>query len=195
MSREQRIAKEEHRLTRLACIQKVTPRQVKPRVSRTKGHLSKRTAFVRDVVKEVSGYAFSPPPSPGLEPTGPDHTTRTLLTHHAQPRPLRASRYRTPPQLQGQARAQAREEEARHLRPWQEKGRRDDPRHRREQACWPLSVCLIDDYGRGVATGVDPATCIGVNGNGTSNPASLRMTDGSLLIQRNDICLTERLIL
>jgi len=26
------------------------------------------------------------------------------------------------------------------------------------------------------ATGVDPATCIGVNGNGTSNPASLRMT-------------------
>ncbi|GAB7335182.1 hypothetical protein MBLNU13_g07010t1 [Cladosporium sp. NU13] len=36
---------------------KVTPRQVKPRVSRTKGHLSKRTAFVRDVVKEVSGLA------------------------------------------------------------------------------------------------------------------------------------------
>ncbi|KAL1304893.1 hypothetical protein AAFC00_003811 [Neodothiora populina] len=36
---------------------KVTPRQPKPRVSRTKGHLSKRTAFVRDVVKEVSGLA------------------------------------------------------------------------------------------------------------------------------------------
>jgi len=36
---------------------KVTPRQSKPRVSRTKGHLSKRTAFVRDVVKEVSGLA------------------------------------------------------------------------------------------------------------------------------------------
>ena len=36
--------------------QKVTPRQPKQRVSRTKGHLSKRTAFVRDVVKEVSGY-------------------------------------------------------------------------------------------------------------------------------------------
>ncbi|KAI6795540.1 hypothetical protein KC332_g16657, partial [Hortaea werneckii] len=34
---------------------KVTPRQPKPRVSRMKGHLSKRTAFVRDVVKEVSG--------------------------------------------------------------------------------------------------------------------------------------------
>ncbi|RMY73604.1 hypothetical protein D0863_03770 [Hortaea werneckii] len=29
----------------------------KPRVSRMKGHLSKRTAFVRDVVKEVSGLA------------------------------------------------------------------------------------------------------------------------------------------
>lgn len=36
---------------------KTTPRVVKPRVSRTKGHLSKRTAFVRDVVKEVAGLA------------------------------------------------------------------------------------------------------------------------------------------
>lgn len=36
-------------------IQKTTPRVVKPRVSRTKGHLSKRTAFVRDIVKEVAG--------------------------------------------------------------------------------------------------------------------------------------------
>ncbi|EGP86191.1 unnamed protein product [Zymoseptoria tritici ST99CH_1A5] len=36
---------------------KVTPRQSKPRVSRMKGHLSKRTAFVRDVVKEVAGLA------------------------------------------------------------------------------------------------------------------------------------------
>lgn len=38
-------------------IQKVTPRQPAPRVSRMKGHLSKRTAFVRDVVREVSGLA------------------------------------------------------------------------------------------------------------------------------------------
>jgi large subunit ribosomal protein L36e len=36
--------------------QQVTPRQPKQRVSRMKGHLSKRTAFVRDIVKEVSGY-------------------------------------------------------------------------------------------------------------------------------------------
>ncbi|KOS21191.1 60S ribosomal protein L36 [Escovopsis weberi] len=36
---------------------KVTPRVVKARVSRTKGHLSKRTAFVREVVKEVAGLA------------------------------------------------------------------------------------------------------------------------------------------
>ncbi|KAF5023934.1 hypothetical protein F66182_4014 [Fusarium sp. NRRL 66182] len=36
---------------------KTTPRTVKPRVSRTKGHLSKRTAFVREVVKEVAGLA------------------------------------------------------------------------------------------------------------------------------------------
>jgi large subunit ribosomal protein L36e len=34
---------------------KTTRRVVKPRVSRTKGHLSKRTAFVREVVKEVAG--------------------------------------------------------------------------------------------------------------------------------------------
>ena len=39
-------------------LQKTTARVVKPRVSRTKGHLSKRTAFVRDIVKEVSGYVF-----------------------------------------------------------------------------------------------------------------------------------------
>ena len=37
-------------------LQKVTPRESKPRISRTKGHLSKRTAFVREIVKEVSGY-------------------------------------------------------------------------------------------------------------------------------------------
>ncbi|KAI2640431.1 ribosomal protein L36e-domain-containing protein [Hypomontagnella submonticulosa] len=36
---------------------KTTARVVKPRVSRTKGHLSKRTAFVRDIVKEVAGLA------------------------------------------------------------------------------------------------------------------------------------------
>ncbi|RGP75462.1 60s ribosomal l36 [Fusarium longipes] len=38
---------------------KTTPRVVKPRVSRTKGHLSKRTAFVREVVKEVAGVLHS----------------------------------------------------------------------------------------------------------------------------------------
>ncbi|KAI9814745.1 MAG: 60S ribosomal protein L36 [Pycnora praestabilis] len=36
---------------------KTTVREVKPRVSRTKGHLSKRTQFVREIVKEVSGLA------------------------------------------------------------------------------------------------------------------------------------------
>ncbi|KAL8941519.1 MAG: hypothetical protein Q9211_001783, partial [Gyalolechia sp. 1 TL-2023] len=39
---------------------KTTPREFKPRISRTKGHLSKRTAFVREIVKEVSGYVFAP---------------------------------------------------------------------------------------------------------------------------------------
>ena len=39
-------------------LQKTTARVTKPRVSRTKGHLSKRTAFVRDLVKEVAGYVF-----------------------------------------------------------------------------------------------------------------------------------------
>ncbi|KAI4128719.1 MAG: hypothetical protein LQ347_004060 [Umbilicaria vellea] len=36
---------------------KTEAREVKPRISRTKGHLSKRTAFVREIVKEVSGAA------------------------------------------------------------------------------------------------------------------------------------------
>ncbi|RCI11748.1 hypothetical protein L249_7267 [Ophiocordyceps polyrhachis-furcata BCC 54312] len=36
---------------------KTTRRVCKPRPSRTKGHLSKRTAFVREVVKEVAGLA------------------------------------------------------------------------------------------------------------------------------------------
>ncbi|KAI4152553.1 MAG: hypothetical protein LQ341_000692 [Variospora aurantia] len=36
---------------------KTTPHEFKPRISRTKGHLSKRTAFVREIVKEVSGLA------------------------------------------------------------------------------------------------------------------------------------------
>ncbi|MCJ1365874.1 60S ribosomal protein L36 [Acarospora aff. strigata] len=36
---------------------KTERRDVKPRISRTKGHLSKRTAFVREIVKEVSGLA------------------------------------------------------------------------------------------------------------------------------------------
>ncbi|OAP54990.1 60S ribosomal protein L36 [Fonsecaea erecta] len=36
---------------------KVTPLDTKPRVSRRKGALSKRTAFVREIVKEVAGLA------------------------------------------------------------------------------------------------------------------------------------------
>ncbi|KAK2753600.1 60S ribosomal protein L36 [Arachnomyces sp. PD_36] len=36
---------------------KTTPNEPKPRISRTKGHLSRRTAFVRDIVKEVAGLA------------------------------------------------------------------------------------------------------------------------------------------
>ena len=77
---DRRIGKEEHRLTRLACIQKVTPRQSKPRVSRTKGHLSKRTAFVRDIVKEVSGYACFHHHRLASSQSGTHATTRTLLT-------------------------------------------------------------------------------------------------------------------
>ena len=36
---------------------KVTPRVTKPRVSRMKGHLSKRTQFCREIVREVCGLA------------------------------------------------------------------------------------------------------------------------------------------
>jgi len=34
---------------------KLTPRDPKAKISRRKGHLSKRTAFVREIVKEVAG--------------------------------------------------------------------------------------------------------------------------------------------
>ncbi|OCL05908.1 ribosomal protein L36e [Glonium stellatum] len=36
---------------------KVTPHQPETKISRRKGHLSRRTAFVREVVREVSGLA------------------------------------------------------------------------------------------------------------------------------------------
>ncbi|TGZ85510.1 ribosomal protein L36e [Ascodesmis nigricans] len=36
---------------------KLTPREPKAKVSRRKGHLSKRTAFVREIVKEVAGLS------------------------------------------------------------------------------------------------------------------------------------------
>ncbi|RYO87665.1 hypothetical protein DL766_001343 [Monosporascus sp. MC13-8B] len=36
---------------------KTTPRVSKARISRTKGHQSKRVTFVRDIVKEVAGLA------------------------------------------------------------------------------------------------------------------------------------------
>ncbi|KAH7560182.1 hypothetical protein BM1_03816 [Bipolaris maydis] len=36
---------------------KVTPRTPAPRISRRKGFLSKRTAFVREITKEVAGLA------------------------------------------------------------------------------------------------------------------------------------------
>ncbi|KZZ93027.1 60S ribosomal protein L36 [Ascosphaera apis ARSEF 7405] len=36
---------------------KTTPNETKQRISRTKGHLSRRTAFVREIVKEVAGLA------------------------------------------------------------------------------------------------------------------------------------------
>ncbi|KAF3481660.1 60S ribosomal protein L36 [Arthroderma uncinatum] len=36
---------------------KTTPIERRARISRTKGHLSRRTAFVREIVKEVSGLA------------------------------------------------------------------------------------------------------------------------------------------
>jgi large subunit ribosomal protein L36e len=45
-------------MSALPRLQKTTARVSKPRVSRTKGHLSKRTAFVRDLVKEVAGYVY-----------------------------------------------------------------------------------------------------------------------------------------
>merc|ERR1712130_905965 len=57
-----------------------------------------------------------------------------------RPCTIRAPCDRTAPQQQGQAREEAGEEETRHIRPWQEKGRRDDQGHRRVQEGWPLSL-------------------------------------------------------
>ncbi|KAI9729597.1 MAG: 60S ribosomal protein L36 [Cirrosporium novae-zelandiae] len=39
------------------CGHKTTLRERKVRISQSRGHLSKRTAFIKDVVKEVSGLA------------------------------------------------------------------------------------------------------------------------------------------
>ncbi|KAL1972384.1 hypothetical protein VTN31DRAFT_6798 [Thermomyces dupontii] len=36
---------------------KTTPIEPRPRISRSKGRLSRRTAFVRDIIKEVAGLA------------------------------------------------------------------------------------------------------------------------------------------
>ena len=66
------------RLTGDSTEQKVTPRESKPRISRTKGHLSKRTAFVREIVKEVSGYVVL-----STTPLGEKHLPRMSV-----PRPL-----------------------------------------------------------------------------------------------------------
>jgi large subunit ribosomal protein L36e len=44
-------------MLRSQSLQKTKPLEYKPRISRTKGHLSKRTAFVREIVKEVAGLA------------------------------------------------------------------------------------------------------------------------------------------
>ena len=49
----------------------VTLRVSKPKVSRRKGALSKKTAFVREIVKEVAGYGFCFllfPPAPPHQP-------------------------------------------------------------------------------------------------------------------------------
>lgn len=59
LSASQRVVDGKGGLT-LRAQQKTTPREFKPRISRTKGHLSKRTAFVREIVKEVSGYVLVP---------------------------------------------------------------------------------------------------------------------------------------
>jgi len=72
----------------------------------------------------------------------PPHHTRTRAPEaskltplgYIQPRTVRAPRDRTPPQQQGQARAQACEEAARHIRACEEKGGRDDQGDCGEQA-------------------------------------------------------------
>lgn len=40
---------------------KTEVRELKPRIGRSKGKLSKRTTFVREIIKEVAGYVDSGP--------------------------------------------------------------------------------------------------------------------------------------
>jgi large subunit ribosomal protein L36e len=56
-SHSKRISPFKVLLLTICSLQKTTPIERKPRISRTKGHLSKRTAFVREIVKEVAGLA------------------------------------------------------------------------------------------------------------------------------------------
>lgn len=58
----------------------MTLRDPKARVSRRKGALSKKTAFVREIVKEVAGY-ISAPPSFSAEYQYPPEYTK-LTKHH-----------------------------------------------------------------------------------------------------------------
>ena len=99
----------------------VTPRTPAARISRRKGFLSKRTAFVREITREVAGYVRTAcnqrwtavecaHAEPAVAFPCNHNTTRPPLTM-PQSRSLREARHRTPPQLQGQACPSSREEE------------------------------------------------------------------------------------
>ncbi|CAG5175105.1 uncharacterized protein ALTATR162_LOCUS10775 [Alternaria atra] len=55
---------------------KVTPRTPAPRISRRKGFLSKRTAFVREITKEVAGYVKARTFAEGLQ----NRSSNSMLT-------------------------------------------------------------------------------------------------------------------
>ncbi len=65
-------------LTFESARQKTERRDVKPRISRTKGHLSKRTAFVREIVKEVSGYVRRGSPPKAQHPSHKSPVSKQL---------------------------------------------------------------------------------------------------------------------
>ena len=137
------------RLTRLCEFQKVTPLQPPSRISKTKGRLSKRTEFVREIVKEVAGLAPYERRVIELLRNSKDKRARKLAKKRVS-RPssslhlgIRMKRN------YDKVHANFCGLSARYLRPREEKSRRDDKGDRRGQkgrslSKWCLAIKIVE---------------------------------------------------